>query len=102
MTSNLHGIVATMVSRDGHRRGLERLPSRVPAALLGARQVGKTTLAREIKRTSAPTLTRSMRSAMEDLELSRLDEIHAGDHGFPLARRVHAVAGTRILDDLRV
>ena len=56
----------------------------------------------EIKRTSAPTLTRSMRAAMDDLDLSRLDVIHAGDHSFPLAKRVHAVAGTRILDDLRV
>ena len=54
----------------------------------------------EIKRTSAPTLTRSMRAAAEDLGLSRLDVIHAGEHSFPLARHVHAVAGTRILDDL--
>ena len=55
----------------------------------------------EIKRTSAPTLTRSMRSAMEDLGLSRLDVIHAGDHSFPLARHVQAVAGMRLLVDLR-
>ena len=54
----------------------------------------------EIKRTSAPTLTRSMRAAMDDLELSRLDVIHAGDHSFPLAKRVHAVAGTRIMEDI--
>ena len=54
----------------------------------------------EIKRTSTPTLTRSMRPAMEDLGLSRLDVIHAGDHSFPLARQVHAVAGKRVLDDL--
>lgn len=42
----------------------------------------------EIKRTSSPTLTRSMRSAMDDLGLSRLDVIHAGEHSFPLARHV--------------
>lgn len=54
----------------------------------------------EIKRTSSPTLTRSMRSAMDDLGLSRLDVIHAGDHSFPLAEHVHAIAGARILDDL--
>ena len=41
-----------------------------------------------------------MRTAMEDLGLSRLDVIHAGEHSFPLATRVRAVAGTRILDDL--
>ncbi len=56
----------------------------------------------EIKRTSSPTLTRSMRSAMDDLGLSRLDVIHAGDHSFPLAKHVRAIAGTRILDDLRI
>ena len=54
----------------------------------------------EIKRTSSPTLTRSMRSAMDDLGLSRLDVIHAGEHSFPLAEHVHAIAGARILDDL--
>ena len=37
---------------------------------------------------------------MDDLGLSRLDVIHAGDHSFPLARRVRAIAGARILDDL--
>ena len=54
----------------------------------------------EIKRTSAPTLTRSMRSGIEDLELSRLDVIHAGAHSFPLAKHVRAMAAERILDDL--
>ena len=54
----------------------------------------------EIKRTSSPSLTRSMRSAMDDLGLSRLDVIHAGDHSFPLADHVRAIAGARILDDL--
>ena len=54
----------------------------------------------EIKRTSSPSLTRSMRSAMDDLGLSRLDVIHAGDHSFPLADHVRAIAGARLLDDL--
>lgn len=54
----------------------------------------------EFKRTTAPQLTRSMRSALEDLKLSRLDVIHAGKETFPLAPRVRAVAATRILDDL--
>ena len=54
----------------------------------------------EIKRTSAPTLTRSMRAAIDDLGLSWLDVIHAGDHSFPLAKRVRAVAGTRIVEDI--
>ena len=54
----------------------------------------------EIKRTSSPTLTRSMRSAMADLELRSLDLIHAGDETFPLAKKVRAVAAGRLLDDL--
>lgn len=45
----------------------------------------------EIKRTVAPTLTRSMRTACEDLRLDRLYVIHAGDDAFPLADKVEAV-----------
>ena len=44
--------------------------------------------------------TRSMRSAIDDLGLSRLDVIHPGDRSFPLAGRVRAVAGTRIVEDI--
>ncbi len=54
----------------------------------------------EVKRTSAPRLTRSMRSAMETLQLNRLDVIHAGADTFPLAPGVRAVAIGRLLDDL--
>ena len=54
----------------------------------------------EIKRTTAPRLTRSMRSAMSDLDLSRLDLIHAGSETFPLAAGVRAVSLGRLLDDL--
>ena len=54
----------------------------------------------EIKRTSSPTLTRSMRSAMADLQLRSLDLIHAGDETFPLAKNIRAVAAGRLLDDL--
>ena len=54
----------------------------------------------EIKRTTAPRFTRSMRSAMSDLDLSRLDVIHAGAETFPLAAGVRAVSLGRLLDDL--
>ena len=54
----------------------------------------------EIKRTSAPRFTRSMRSAMDDLDLARLDLVHAGKDTFPLAERVRAVAAGRLLEDL--
>jgi predicted AAA+ superfamily ATPase len=46
----------------------------------------------EVKRTTAPTLTPSMKSAMADLKLRQLYVVHAGDASFPLAKRVEAVA----------
>jgi hypothetical protein len=41
-----------------------------------------------------------MRSALEDLQLTRLHVIHAGSESFPLAPKIRAVAAERILDDL--
>jgi len=61
---------------------------------------GRRRLGFEFKRTAAPQLTRSMRSAMADLDLTRLDVIHAGPDTFPLAPRVRAVAAARLLEDL--
>jgi predicted AAA+ superfamily ATPase len=52
----------------------------------------------EFKRTSAPQVTRSMHTALEDLKLTRLDVIHAGDDSFPLAPKVRAVAASRIIE----
>jgi predicted AAA+ superfamily ATPase len=54
----------------------------------------------EVKRTSAPRLTPSMRLAMSDLRLTRLDVVHAGSETFPLAKGVTAVAANRLLDDV--
>lgn len=45
----------------------------------------------EIKRTDAPRLTPSMRSALSDLGLHRLVVIYPGSHRFGLAPRVRAV-----------
>ena len=55
----------------------------------------------EFKHTVSPRVTRSMRTAIEDLELTRLDIIHAGSETFPLSARVRAVAATRLLQDLK-
>jgi hypothetical protein len=55
----------------------------------------------EIKRTVAPRVTPSMRAALEDLELTRLDVLHAGDETFPLGPKVRAVSAARILTDLK-
>jgi len=46
----------------------------------------------EVKKTSAPSLTRSMHIAMKDLRLDRLDVIHAGRESFALAPNVRALA----------
>ena len=54
----------------------------------------------EVKRTSSPAITRSMRSAVTDLELHSLDVIHAGEETFPLAKGIRAVAAVRMLEDL--
>ena len=45
----------------------------------------------EFKRTSAPAMTRSMHSALDDLKLDRLFVIFPGDTRFPLHERVEAV-----------
>jgi len=61
---------------------------------------GSTRLGFEIKRTTAPAVTRSMHVALGDLKLKRLDVIHAGAHTFPLAPSIRAVALERLLEDL--
>lgn len=54
----------------------------------------------EVKRTAAPRITPSIRSALETLKLDRLDVVHAGKETFPLGARVRAVALERLLDDV--
>ncbi|HVT17121.1 MAG TPA: ATP-binding protein [Thermoanaerobaculia bacterium] len=61
---------------------------------------GNRRLGFEFKRTDAPRLSPSIRSALADLQLDRVDVVHAGDHSFPLAERVRALALSRIYDDL--
>jgi predicted AAA+ superfamily ATPase len=62
---------------------------------------GKARLGFEIKRTSSPRLTPSMRNALKDLKLGSLDVIHAGEHTFGLAERIRAVAFQKLLKDIR-
>ncbi len=61
---------------------------------------GRTRIGFEVKRTVAPAVTPSMRAALADLRLSRIDVIHAGDRTYMLAPRIRAVAVGRLLDDL--
>ena len=62
---------------------------------------GRTRLGFEIKLTRAPHVTPSIRHALSDLRLDRIDVVHAGDDSFPLAARVRAVALRRLKDDVR-
>jgi hypothetical protein len=61
----------------------------------GARRIGV-----EVKRTTTPALTPSMRSAIVDLKLSQLYVVHAGEVTFPLAKQVQAVAFSDLLKEL--
>jgi hypothetical protein len=54
----------------------------------------------EVKRSTVPHLTPSMRSAFSDLNLRRLEVIHAGEHTFALGKNVRAIAFSRLLEDL--
>lgn len=62
---------------------------------------GRKRLGFEVKRTVTPGVTTSMRHALKDLRLERIDVIHAGGRTFDLADRVRAVAISRLLEDLR-
>ncbi|MEW6687785.1 MAG: ATP-binding protein [Pseudomonadota bacterium] len=54
----------------------------------------------EIKRTTAPGVTPSMRSALADLKLDALAVVHAGGESFPLAPRVRAVSWRSIVREI--
>jgi hypothetical protein len=54
----------------------------------------------EIKRTSSPAITPSMRIALSDLRLQRLFVIHAGEHSFDLAKKIRALAISHLIDEL--
>ncbi|MDI6808242.1 MAG: DUF4143 domain-containing protein [Candidatus Eisenbacteria bacterium] len=62
---------------------------------------GRERLGFEVKRTTSPQVTPSMRNALSDLRLRRLDVIHAGSRTFPLSSNIRAVALSRLLVDLK-
>ncbi len=61
---------------------------------------GKRRLGFEVKRTTAPSTSKSMHSAFETLDLERLDVIHAGEHSFPLGEGICAVSFRRLYEDI--
>lgn len=56
----------------------------------------------EFKRTAQPAVTRSMRTALDDLRLRHLFVVHAGTDSFSLAPKISAVALTSALEQLRL
>jgi uncharacterized protein len=61
---------------------------------------GRRRLGFELKRTAAPRMTPSIRAARDDLQLERVDVVYPGEHTFPLADRVRALALPRLHEDL--
>jgi predicted AAA+ superfamily ATPase len=61
---------------------------------------GRHRLGFEVKRTTGPRVTPSIRTALVDLGLDRVDVIHAGDETFELAERVRAVPLSRVFEDV--
>ena len=55
----------------------------------------------EVKRTSSPTVTPSMRIALSDLKLQRLFVVHAGAHSFDMAKKIRAIALSHLLDQVK-
>ncbi len=55
----------------------------------------------EVKRSEAPRLTRSMRSAVETLNLDRLDVVHAGTQRYRLAGRVRTLPAGELVGELK-
>jgi predicted AAA+ superfamily ATPase len=54
----------------------------------------------EFKRTASPSITPSVRSALESLSLESLTIVHAGAESFPLGQNVRAVAARSLLTEL--
>ena len=51
----------------------------------------------EIKRTAKPATTKSMHSAITDLQLDHLFVVHAGPHRFPLTKHITAIPAPELL-----
>lgn len=61
---------------------------------------GRERLGFEVKFTSSPRATPSMRSALADLKLQQLYIIHAGEDTFQIERKIKALAFSHLLVDL--
>ncbi len=61
---------------------------------------GRERLGIEVKLSSAPAITPSMRHAVNDLELTDLVVVHAGEASYPMGDRIRAVPAKLLLTNL--
>ncbi len=61
---------------------------------------GRERLGFEVKLTSSPQVSPSMRNAITDLKLKQLYVIHAGEESFQLEQKIEAIALHRLLKDI--
>lgn len=54
----------------------------------------------QILRTATPRITQTMRTALDDLSLTRMDLVHAGPASFALGRRTRAISAQRLHEEL--
>ena len=54
----------------------------------------------EIRRTSSPRITRTVKTALEELSLTRMDIVYAGSESLRLDRRVRAISAERLHEDV--
>ena len=62
---------------------------------------GRQKIGFEVKLTSSPKVTHSMRNVIEDLNLDHLFVIHSGDRTVFLDKKIEALAFPGFLDDLK-
>jgi predicted AAA+ superfamily ATPase len=111
-TKDLEGHPKVGASWEGFALGvvLDRLDARPGEAYFWATNAGAELdlfvvrggmrLGFEFKRTSAPRITPSMRTALADLQLQRLDVIHGGRETYALGDRIRAVPLDRVSRDV--
>lgn len=62
---------------------------------------GRDRIGFEVKRTTAPALTPSMRAALSNLHLQSLTVVHAGKETYPLAKNVQALSWHHLVERIR-
>ena len=62
-------------------------------------EIGGRVLGFEVKRTAKPAVTKSMHSALADLDLDHLFLVHAGAHRFPLTEHITAIGAAQLLTE---